>query len=145
MVHVKLALAALCLALVAGLSAQAQTSNAETTAVALKGYDPVAYFTEGKAMKGSAAHQHDWDDARYQFSSAKHRSAFAADPERYAPQFGALCAKGLSMGKQIEADPTIWRIVEGRLYIFSSVKASEMADKDPALLEQTRQAHLRKK
>jgi hypothetical protein len=137
----KAAFAALCMVLIGSTGSVAQGAEA----LALKGYDPVAYFVDGKPVKGSPAHQHDWDDARYQFSSAKHRATIVADPERYAPQFGALCATGLSKGKQIEADPKIWRIVDGRLYIFSSAKAREMADQDPATLERTRQAHLQKK
>lgn len=138
---IRAAFAALCMVWLGSTGAHAQGAGA----IALKGYDPVAYFTEGKAVKGSAAHQHDWDDARYQFTSATHRATFVADPERYAPQFGALCATGLSKGKELQADPTIWRIVDGRLYIFSSAKAREMADKDPATLERSRQAHLQKK
>ena len=143
--HIKATIAALCIVLLSSTAVHAQAAGAEAAAMALRGYDTVAYFADGRAVMGSAEHQHVWDDARYQFASANHRATFIADPDRYAPQFGALCATGLSKGKEIEADPTIWRIVDGKLYIFSSAKAREMADKDPAMLERTRQAHLQKK
>lgn len=94
---------------------------------------------------GSPEFRHDWDGARYHFWSAPHQATFAANPDRYAPQFGALCATGLSSGKQLTADPTIWKIVDGRLYIFSSAKAREMAEKDPTLLGRSRKVHLDKK
>ena len=141
----KSALVVSCIALISSTSAQTPGPGANAPTLALKGFDPVAYFTDGRPVKGSPGFQHDWDDARYRFSSAQHRAAFVADPERYAPQFGALCATGLSIGKQITADPTIWKIVDGKLYVFSSAKAREMADKDPALLERSRQSQLNKK
>ena len=114
--------------------------KAAATHVVLKGYDPVAYFTDGKPMKGAANINYDFDDGRYQFSSAGHRTTFAANPDRYSPQFDGLCATGLAMGMKAEADPSVWKIVDGKLYVFSSLKALEMAEKDPAVLERSRKA-----
>lgn len=102
--------------------------------VSLKGHDPVSYFTDGRPVKGSPTLAHDFDEARYLFSSPKNRERFAASPERYTPQFAGLCTTGLSMGAKAEADPSVFKIVDGKLYVFSSPAAREKADKDPALL-----------
>jgi hypothetical protein len=58
--------------------------------VAIKGYDPVAYFTEGRPVKGKKEFEFTWQDARWRFASAAHRDLFAAKPERYAPQYGGF-------------------------------------------------------
>src|SRR2546426_853042 len=68
--------------------------------VALSGYDPVAYFTDGHPEKGSEAFAATYDDATYWFKSAEHRAQFLADPDRYAPQFGGFCAINVSRGKK---------------------------------------------
>ena len=124
------ALLAMAILLAAGTSALAQEKR-----VMLKGHDPVAYFTEGRPVKGSPQFAHDFDGDRYYFASAANRDKFAADPDRYAPQFGGYCATGIAFGKKAESDPTQWAIVEGKLYVFSSLEAREMAVKDPMLLK----------
>jgi YHS domain-containing protein len=108
--------------------------------VALKGYDPVAYFTEQRPVKGAPQFQHDFDGDRYYFASARNRELFGADPDRYLPQFAAMCAVGIGMGQRIEADPTVWKIVDGKLYVFSSAQALEVVEKDPALLAKSRES-----
>jgi YHS domain-containing protein len=85
--------------------------------VALKGYDAVAYFTEGKAVKGRADFQHEWMGAKWHFSSAANRDLFAKSPEKYAPQFGGYCAWAVSNNYVYDADPTLWKIVDGKLYV----------------------------
>lgn len=85
--------------------------------VAIKGHDPVAYFTEGRPMQGSPEFTHSWNDAVWHFVSAEQRDLFAADPERYAPQFGGHCAMALTRGEIRTIDPTAWAIVDGRLYL----------------------------
>jgi YHS domain-containing protein len=102
--------------------------------VALKGHDPVAYFTEGKPVKGDPKFSYDWDDGRYQFVSARNREMFAASPERYAPQFGGYCTGSMSRGVRAEADPAAWIIVDGRLYVFGQMKFKELAAADPQYL-----------
>lgn len=62
--------------------------NTTLFGVAIKGYDPVAYHTEGKALKGSRSFSHNWNDAKWYFISAENRDLFASNPERYAPQYG---------------------------------------------------------
>ena len=126
------------LTLAAALALPAATLAQEKPA-ALKGHDPVAYFVEGKPVKGTASLAHDFDDSRYLFSKPKHRELFAANPDRYAPQFSGLCTAGLAMGMKAEADPSIWKIVDGKLYVFSSVRAREEIEKNPALLARAHQ------
>jgi hypothetical protein len=84
---------------------------------ALQGYDTVAYFADGQPQPGSPAFSHQWMDATWLFTSAEHRDAFAADPERYAPQFGGYCAYAVAMDHVQKADPTVWSIVDGKLYL----------------------------
>ncbi len=93
----------------------------------LDGYDPVAYFTEKRPVEGKSAINYDWDDGRYLFASAKHRELFVANPDRYAPQFNGLCTGGVAAGMKVKANPTIWRIVDGKLYVFSKDRGTEEA------------------
>jgi YHS domain-containing protein len=114
------------------LSGLAAAQNAPH--VALKGYDPVAYFTDKRPVKGANEHSFDFDGSRYLFSSDKNQATFAADPDRYAPQFSALCTTGLAAGKKVEADPNQWAIVDGKLYLFASAGAVVKAKSDPTIV-----------
>jgi len=102
--------------------------------LALQGYDVVAYFADARARIGVPAHQRVWDERRYRFASAGHETAFARNPEHYLPQFAGFCATGISLGVQVVADPRLWKIVDGKLYVFASADARDMADKDPEIL-----------
>ncbi len=84
--------------------------------VAIKGYDPVAYFTLGKATPGSPDLAYEWDGARWQFADADNRERFQNDPEAYAPQYGGYCALGMTLGNRGEPNPEVWAIVDGKLY-----------------------------
>lgn len=97
----------------------------------ISGYDPVAYFTDGKPVKGDSRYAYDWDEGRYHFSSARHRDMFAGDPDKYAPQFGGYCTGSMSRGVRNEGDPQGWVIKDGRLYVFGAAKFKEIAEKDP--------------
>jgi hypothetical protein len=92
--------------------------------IAIQGYDVVSYFTEGKPAKGSSAHEVAFDDAKWWFKNATHREMFAADPERYLPQYGGFCAGGMAMGVSVPANPDNWVIVDGKLYMVSGSKAN---------------------
>ena len=98
---------------------------AQDKAPAIDGYDPVAYFTEKKPVQGKVEFSQVFDERRYLFSSAKHRDLFAANPERYEPQFNGLCAGGVSKGNKVKADPTIWRVIDNKLYVYSMQMSSE--------------------
>jgi YHS domain-containing protein len=93
--------------------------------LALKGYDPVAYFTRSAPARGVVEHEYVWDGVRYRFATAQHREMFKANPEKYAPQFGGLCAMNMATGIRLEADPTVWIIADGTLYVFATATGSE--------------------
>lgn len=120
-------------AIFSGASVFAQGARAEPRLV-LKGHDPVAYFTVSKPVKGDPRMAYDWDEGRYYFSNAKNRDTFAANPDRYAPQFGGYCTGSMSRGARNEGDPEAWVIRDGRLYVFGQVKFKEMAEKDAGYL-----------
>ncbi|MDA2916691.1 YHS domain protein [Nitrospinae bacterium AH_259_B05_G02_I21] len=104
----------------------------DSSGVAIKGYDTVAYFTEGRAVKGKEELEFVWQDATWRFSKAAHRDMFAASPERYAPKFGGHCAMGMSMNKKVAADPEAWTIVDGKLYMKRNKAARDRWRQDPA-------------
>ena len=85
--------------------------------VAIEGTDAVAYFTEGKPFKGSSEFVHRWRGAEWRFASAANRDAFAAQPDKYAPQFGGYCAWAVSQGYTAGIDPEAWTIHDGKLYL----------------------------
>ncbi len=86
--------------------------------IALGGYDPVAYFTDGQPAKGSREFWYAFDDVVYLFRSAQHRERFIADPEQFAPQYDGYCAGGVSKGYKTEPDPEAWLIANGKLFVF---------------------------
>jgi len=85
--------------------------------LAIRGADPVAYFTEGAAVKGVADYEYQWNGATWRFSSAENLAQFTANPEAYAPQYGGYCAKAVAEGYLASIDPDAWRIVDGKLYL----------------------------
>jgi YHS domain-containing protein len=110
------------LALVLFASSPTHAQALAEPALALRGIDVVSYFQAGGPVKGQAALRHDFDGARYLFSSAQNKAAFVADPDRYLPQFSGLCTSGLSQGIVGQSDPTVWKIVGGKLYLFSTAE-----------------------
>ncbi len=96
------------------------TYNVDSDNVAIHGYDTVAYFTEGKPMKGKGEFEQVWADTRWQFASATNRELFKANPERYAPQFGGYCAGGLAVGEYADGDPKLFTIVDDKLYFIKN-------------------------
>lgn len=104
-----------------GAPAQAdELINQSLNGVAILGYDPVAYFTDNKAVKGSNDFTYEWLGATWHFASAEHRDLFMVDPVKYAPQYGGYCAQGMLDGSTAGADPNSWRIVDGKLYMYAS-------------------------
>jgi len=104
---------------------------AETAPLALKGYDPVAYFTDARPTPGREQFELLWDGQRYRFASAQHREMFKTSPDRYAPQFGGLCAMNLSNGVKRESDPHNWVISNGNLYVFAGERGMQNFSKAP--------------
>ena len=112
--------------------ARAQSGQSKPSRLALKGYDPVAYFTDGKATPGDPRYETAYDGTRYRFASAQHLELFRADPDRYAPQYAGSCAAGIAMGVKVEAEPESWMIVDGRLFVFSSAQSRDAMRADTA-------------
>lgn len=81
------------------------------------GYDPVAYFTDGKPMRGSGYHVTVHDGVAYAFTSEAHKKLFEANPLKYLPAYGGYCAYGVAVGKKFIVDPEAWKIVDGTLYL----------------------------
>lgn len=86
--------------------------------IAIKGYDPVAYFTLSRPQKGKEDYATDWLGATWHFSSDEHRQLFTENPVKYAPQYGGYCADGIAYGDTTtNIDPSAWRIIDGKLYL----------------------------
>jgi len=84
---------------------------------AIRGYDPVAYFNQAKPVKGSADITIEHNGATWHFANTANHDLFAADPEKYTPQYGGYCAYGLSKGHLVPTDPQAWSVVDGKLYL----------------------------
>lgn len=84
---------------------------------AIHGYDPVAYFEEGKPVKGLSDIIFEWNGATWHFSTAEHKMAFMENPEKYAPQYGGYCAYAVAKGSIAKTAPDAWKVVNGKLYL----------------------------
>jgi len=101
----------------------ASTAQADEPRLSIIGYDPVAYFTDGKAVQGKAEFEYVWRKQRWRFASGEHRDLFIKDAERYAPQYDGYCALGASIeaaAHKDTVDPEAWAIVDGKLYLVHS-------------------------
>ena len=114
------------------MAASMPSVAADTVPLAIRGYDPVAYFTLGAPARGLPQFEYEWDEQRYRFSRPEHRELFKADPARYAPQFANRCAMALTRGEIHEPDPAYWLISEGKLYLFGNRSGPELFKRDIA-------------
>lgn len=105
-------------------------NNVDDKGVILDGYDPVAFFTENKPVKGNPQLQYSYQDAIYQFASQEHLDLFKANPEKYKPQFGGWCAYAVSLGRVAPIDVNTFSIVNGRLLIQHNQRAVNGWNKD---------------
>lgn len=96
----------------------------------LSGYDPVAYFSDGKATRGSGYHEATYQGVTYVFTSQDHKKQFLDNPERFLPAYGGYCAYGVTRGKKFVADPEVWKIVEGILYLNLDKNVQQKWEKD---------------
>ena len=124
---VRMSLVVLAAALAAGAAAAGAAQGQD---LAIKGYDAVAYFTLGKATRGSESFTSRWHDMTWRFSSREHRDLFAADPLRYAPQYDGYCAWAMTESRLAITDPEVWKIVDGKLYLNCSQAAYEKWSRD---------------
>lgn len=123
----------LILFLIALISITVNAQKAEvfsTRAGAIKGYDPVAYFTIGKPVMGDPKISFHWNNADWYFSSQENLNAFKSSPEKYAPQFGGYCAYGVSDNHKAPTDPGAWTIVDDKLYLNYNKEVKELWSKD---------------
>lgn len=111
--------------------------NAQKSAVfnpvegAIHGYDPVAYFKQGRAVKGDTAISFSWNQAVWYFSSLENRDSFRVDPLRFAPQYGGYCAYGMAGGHKAPTDPEAFSILNGKLYLNYNKNVQALWKKKP--------------
>ena len=91
--------------------------SVDSNDLAIKGYDPVAYFANEGPVKGTSEFTATYKNAIYNFASSENRDEFRANPEAYAPQYGGYCAFGVAMGKKFETAPLAWKVEDGKLYL----------------------------
>jgi YHS domain-containing protein len=120
------------LVLVTAAALHAQKVNKSWTGLAIDGYDPVAYFTESRPVKGDRQFEHRYQGATYRFASAANRDLFAKDPAKYAPRYGGFCAYAVSRNYTADIDPLAWKIVDGKLYLNYNAAAQKKWEEDVA-------------
>ena len=106
--------------------------NVDANGVGIHGYDPVAYFTEGKAVQGDPRYQSDYGGATYYFQSRADKAAFDKEAAKYAPEYGGYCAMAMTMDKLEDIDPNQFIVHERKLLLQRNEKAHMMFAKDPA-------------
>ena len=94
--------------------------NVNEKGVALRGFDPISYFSGKGPVMGSDSNKFVFEGATYWFASAENLAKFKANPSQYAPKFGGFCAMGVAKDKKIDSDPTAWRIVDGYLFVLQN-------------------------
>lgn len=104
--------------------------NATITGLALRGVDPVSYFTKGAPEDGDFTITAVHNGATYRFASEENKELFQANPEKYLPAYGGFCAFGTAMGVKVDGDPDLWKIVDGKLYLNLSESIQERWNKD---------------
>ncbi|WP_117234753.1 YHS domain-containing (seleno)protein [Vibrio maerlii] len=97
---------------------------------AIRGYDPVAYFTEQRPVKGSDDLVYEWNGADWHFSSQANLDKFQSDPDKFAPQYGGYCAWAVSKGYTAKIDPSAWSIYQGKLYLNYSRSVKQTWEQD---------------
>jgi len=106
--------------------------------LAIEGYDAVAYQTAEHAFKGNSQYEFYWNGAKWLFVSKENQERFASDPDRYAPQYGGYCAWSVSEDKVMKADPSVWKVVDGKLYLIQSDMVREIWEKSqPELIKKS--------
>ena len=113
--------AALIVALLSACGSMNVISEGADSRLMLQGNDPVAYFTEGKPVKGDPAIKADYAGVTYRFSSAANRDRFVGDPAKYAPQYGGFCSNGIAYAVPIAGETTAFKIIDGKLYMFGGI------------------------
>ncbi len=113
-----------------GAAAAASLVSGADSGAAIGGYDPVAYFLDGKPTRGSADITTQWNGATWRFVSAEHRDKFVEMPEKFAPQYGGYCAYATAHGSVAKGDGAQWKIVDGKLYLNNNWFAQKLWQAD---------------
>jgi YHS domain-containing protein len=110
--------------------------NVDTKGLALKGYDPVAYFNQKMPVKGSKMYEIEWQGAKWRLASSTNLELFREDPAKYAPRYGGYCAYGVAVGGLYNIKPEAWSIVDGVLYLNKNLRVRETWRQDiPGYIE----------
>ena len=113
-----------------GIGFAKELKNLDKNGVAIQSYDPVAFFTDNRPVKGSSQFQSEYRGAKYYFATAEHKAAFDNDPAKYEPQFGGYCAYGASQGHPAPIKIEAWQIVNGRLLMQYDLGIKDKFNKD---------------
>jgi hypothetical protein len=113
-----------------GIVFAASPVNTDSNGVAIMGYDPVAYFTMDKPVKGNNNFEYEWNGAKWRFSTDSLRKLFIKNPDTYAPRYGGYCAYGVAVGALFPIQPEAWSIVDGKLYLNKNLEVREIWKKD---------------
>jgi YHS domain-containing protein len=122
--------AILAMALLPAFAQNKSLLNLDKSGIAIQGYDPVAFFTDSKPVKGDTKFVTKRDGAVYLFVSKEHKEMFTADPAKYEPAFGGYCAYGVSRNKLVEIDPEAFQVVSNRLLLQYSKSVRDTFNKD---------------
>jgi YHS domain-containing protein len=114
----------------AAVAYASEVVNIDKNGLALQGYDPVGYFTDGKPVKGSPEFTVSYKGATYQFASAEHREMFQQNPARYEPQFGGFCGYAASINKLAPIEVDKFQVLHDRLILQHNKKAWDLWQKD---------------
>ena len=127
----KILLFALILSSIFTFAAEKRLLNVDKNGFAIQGYDPVAYFTDGRPVKGDSKFVSEFNGAKYQFASAAHKALFDKEPAKYEPTFGGFCAYGASQNHKAPIQPEAWQIRGGRLILNYDLDVRDTFNKDP--------------
>lgn len=119
-----------CLLAIGNMASAIEPVFSDKSGYVIRGYDPVAYFTEGKPVKGSDQIVHEWNGGHWKFVSQENLKAFIATPDRYAPQYGGYCAWAASQGYTASIDPAAWYVHDDKLYLNYSKRIQRKWQRD---------------
>lgn len=123
--------AVMILAALSSVALAKELNNLDGNGLALQGYDPVAFFTDNRPVKGDRQFRSQYHGATYYFASADHKAIFEKEPAKYEPQFGGFCAYGASKGKTVPIKIEAWQIVNGRLLMQYDLDVKAKFNTDP--------------
>lgn len=116
--------------LLVGVVYAASPFNVDGNGLAIKRYDPVAYFIMEKSVQGMGVYKYECHGAKWRFANGEHMKLFMRNPEKHAPQYGGYCAYGVAVGSPFDIKPEAWNVVDSRLYLNKNLDVRETWKKD---------------